>query len=95
MDIYQIATAYWDQRSDIASYQASHTSSPTPSRPGETPAFDPQPEVPVPSVPEETPPRKKDMEPTPVKPELPPSEPVTPEVNPLPSPGISPDKPIF
>lgn len=87
MDIYQIATAYWDHASEGLSY----------SDPKETPPFDPRPEVPVPDVPEENPPFEKEPETPPVKPEpeLPPVEPVVPEVEPLPTPGEEPEIPAF
>ncbi|MEO6284747.1 MAG: filamentous hemagglutinin [Dyadobacter sp.] len=87
MDIYQLATTYWD----------STTSSGGPIDPNETPAFDPRPEVPVPNVPEETPPYEKEPETPPYEPspELPSTEPVIPEVDPLPAPGGEPDIPGF
>jgi hypothetical protein len=53
--------------------------------------------VPVPDVPEETPPYEKEPETPPVEPspELPSTEPVVPEVDPLPEPGGEPDIPAF
>jgi|GEM_PF-2187854 len=87
MDIYQIATAYWNDASE--SYNSSD--------PKETPPFDPRPEVPVPNVPEENPPFEKDPETPPItpEPELPPVEPTAPEIEPLPQPGGEPDIPAF
>ncbi|WAC11790.1 filamentous hemagglutinin [Dyadobacter pollutisoli] len=87
MDIYQLATTYWDDTRDGGD----------PSDPKETPPFDPRPEVPVPDVPEETPPYEKEPETPPVEPspELPSTEPVVPEVDPLPEPGGEPDIPAF
>jgi len=92
MDIYQVATAFWDQT--YASYEPN---SPQPTGPDETPPFDPRPEVPVPSSPEETPPYEKEPETPPYEPspELPPVEPVVPEVEPLPGPGGEPEIPAF
>jgi hypothetical protein len=87
MDIYQIATAYWDQASGSANTID----------PRETPPFDPRPEVPVPNVPEENPPFEREPETPPIEPqpELPPVEPVVPEVDPLPQPGGEPEIPAF
>ena len=92
MDIYQVATAFWDQ-----TYNSYDPASPQPNGPEETPPFDPRPEVPVPSVPEETPPYEKEPETPPYEPspELPPVEPVVPEVEPLPGPGEQPEIPAF
>ncbi|MCF2491209.1 filamentous hemagglutinin [Dyadobacter sp. CY347] len=87
MDIYQIASEYWDG-SGIAN---------DPSDPRETPPFDPRPGVPSPDAPEETPPFERDPETPPIspEPELPPVEPVIPEVEPLREPGGEPDIPAF
>ncbi len=87
MDIYQFATAYWEEASH--SYDSSD--------PRETPPFDPRPEVPVPNNPDETPPYEKEpeMPPREPQPELPPVEPVAPEVEPLPQPGGDPDIPAY
>jgi hypothetical protein len=87
MDIYNVASAYLDQ-----TYVMND-----PTDPSENPPFDPQPEVPVPNVPEETPPLERDPENPPVepKPELPDIEPVVPEVEPLREPGEQPDIPAF
>src|SRR5687768_1497389 len=52
MDIYQIASEYWDGAA-IAN---------DPSDPRETPPFDPRPEVPSPESPEETPPFEREPE---------------------------------
>jgi hypothetical protein len=84
MDLYQIATTFWDDS----------LNAPTP---GEKPPFDPRPEVPVPSHPEENPPFENDPEtpPTEPQPELPPVEPHVPEVEPLPQPGEDPEIPAF
>jgi hypothetical protein len=85
MDIYQIATAFWDQTPI------------DPTGPSEVPAYDPRPEVPVPDVPEETPPYEKEPETPPIdpEPELPPVEPVIPETEPLREPGEEPEIPAF
>ncbi len=87
MDIYQIATAYWDHASESLNSVD----------PKETPPFDPRPEVPVPNVPEENPPYKREPETPPMQPEpeLPSVEPVVPEVTPLPGPGEEPGIPVF
>ena len=79
MDIYQIATTFWDQ---------TYTNSVDPTGPDENPIYDPRPEVPYPDIPEETPP----IEPTP---ELPPVEPIVPETEPLTDPGTEPEIPAF
>lgn len=87
MDIYQIASEYWDG-AGIAN---------DPSDPRETPPFDPRPEVPSPESPEETPPFEREPETPPIapEPELPPVEPVIPEVEPLREPGGEPGIPAF
>jgi hypothetical protein len=87
MDIYQIATTFWDHAHNST---GAHD-------PRETPPFDPRPEVPVPNIPEESPPFEKEPEtpPTEPQPELPPVEPVSPEVEPLPQPGDQPEIPAF
>lgn len=87
MDIYSIVSANSDQTYVMID----------PTDPNENPPFDPRPEVPVPDVPEETPPFEKDPENPPLKPEpeLPPVEPVVPEVEPLREPGDEPDIPAF
>lgn len=87
MDIYQIASEYWDG-AGIAN---------DPSDPRETPPFDPRPEVPSPESPEETPPFEREPETPPIapEPELPPVEPVIPEVEPLREPGGEPGFPAF
>ncbi|MCE7067964.1 filamentous hemagglutinin [Dyadobacter sp. CY326] len=87
MDIYQIASEYWE---------SSFTDN-DPSDPRETPPFDPRPEVPSPDVPEETPPFERDPETSPTypQPELPPVEPSTPEIDPSILPGQEPGIPAF
>jgi hypothetical protein len=97
MDIYQVATAFWEQNQNIYSNSFNTEPTPAPTGPDETPPFDPRPEVPVPNVPEETPPYEREPETPPVKPEpeLPPVEPVVPETEPLPYPGEEPEIPAF
>jgi len=92
MDIFQIATSFWDQASNTID-----PTSPTPSGPDETPPFDPRPEVPYPDIPEETPPFEREPETPPVEPspEIPPVEPVIPETEPLTFPGGEPEIPAF
>ena len=102
MDLYQIATAFWDQAYESSNSTYSEPYSPQPDGPGpyspdETPAYDPRPEVPVPDVPEETPPYEREPETPPFQPEpgIPPVEPVVPEVEPLREPGEEPEIPAF
>ena len=85
MDIYQIA-ATWDSPQNGGGDPS----------PAENPPFDPRPEVPVPNVPEETPPYEKEPETPPMQPEpeLPPVEPVIPESEPL-MPGTQPEIPAY
>jgi hypothetical protein len=87
MDLYQIATAYWE-----GNYKNDGTLDPR-----EHPAYEPRPEVPVPTVPEENPPFEKEPETPPIQPdpELPPVAPSIPEVEPLTHPGGEPDIPAF
>ena len=90
MDIYQIATTFWDQ-----SY--TNTTSIDPIGPDENPIYDPRPEVPYPDAPEETPPFEREPETPPIEPtpELPPVEPIVPETEPLTDPGTEPEIPAF
>jgi hypothetical protein len=96
MDIYQVATTFWEHNQTNQNFNAD-PASPVPTGPDETPPFDPRPEVPVPDAPEETPPFEREPETPPVEPEpeLPPVEPVVPETEPLPYPGGEPEIPAF
>lgn len=87
MDIYQIATTFWDQTATGVD----------PNGPDETPQYDPRPEVPQPDIPEETPPFERDPETPPVEPqpEFPAYEPVVPETEPLSDPGGDPEIPVL
>lgn len=97
MDIYQLATTFWDHSYSGSTFTNSEPYSPQPTGPDETPPFDPRPEVPVPDMPEETPPYEREPETYPVQPEpeLPPFEPTIPETEPSPYPGGEPEIPAF
>lgn len=90
MDIYQIATAFWDQRYDNSGYTKNKRSVSATPGPDETPPLKPRPEIPVPTIPEETPPLERPSEPNRDVPELPPVAPVVPEVDPIPVPETNP-----
>ena len=87
MDIYQVASEYWDSSASVSD----------PTDPRESPLYDPRPEVPSPDMPEETPPFEREPETPPIdpQPELPPVEPVVPEVEPILPPDQEPDIPAF
>ena len=97
MDIYQIATTFWEQAEPVHTDNFNIEPTPAPTGPDETPPFDPRPEVPVPNAPEETPPYEKEPETPPIQPEpeLPPVEPIVPETEPTPYPGEKPEIPAF